>query len=1231
MAATSKSLSLSIAQMLTAAAQSNEMHAGHAAKETIQSLRMLSASVRGIIACSPHETSYHIDLKKCAQNVMLKSIELIEECKQSLSEPLATDESQQRLTQVARNMSHALYECVNCLPGQRELDNLIRYASSNLSKVLSNGSDTTIDSNLPQITTELNTSALNLNAAANEIVRTGATQPQLAADFVRQFESFIHNGSQLVTQLNPTDENRSETLRNLNEVFANSIQLLTSAKATSADPRTKSQLALAAKSLTESINTLITHCANTSPSNATLSSQKLCDNALRDIETCMSIFLSTPDAPSGKAAHTYYECYEEIFDESKRLGEAISGLANATKSAHTDLFDRSVQSLSKCVCELVSAASHIAYLIGVSHPGSKRAKAGIIEPALFIRASQLIQEGVSSLLYGANHQQLIATASLIAHTAAQLCTCSREASLKTSNVMAKRHFVHSAKNVANNTARLVKAIKSNEFLTEEELHSLTEPLLESIDNLCQFALSPEFMSVPAVMSAAGVKALEPVLGASQGICEASTELVHACKHLIANPKDPSQWQRFSANSKLISEAIKRLATTIKDHTPSVSQCDSAITQAESCVRLIDNALNSPNSAAQNLPASVLQVHHEQAINAAMYLSELIAELSHVAKCEAQRLPFLVTDLAQYLEPMTLNVIASVPHALEVTRNALDATTQLLVAAKECGGNPKNSACHQAIDSSALVARSLLKDLVGNLEKSTVQNGNTATMIDALSKAMLLLDVDPDSSADSGLMHSASDTRLALAQKSHAMQRALEELASSGDESLALRASRLTQAYEALAESCRVSNDYRVRSDMAALGRVCVDLVQSAGECLNSPQGDKMPRRHFASRLNETQRRLAQLQALFGESKACAGAASAIVNLMADLDTVIHFAAAGTLSSDAGDSDQFNNHRESILKTAKSLVEDTKLLVTSAASSEQQLAEAAQSSVRTISELTERVKQGAAALGSKEPDAQVMLMNAVKDVAAALLDLVNTTRNAAEKAHQDEGDMEQLKEAAKKMVTNVQSMLKTVKTVEDEAARGTRALEAASEAIGQELGAFVAMGASGVVSEGEKRRGSEAEMVIGVAKQLTLATSKAVHAGNGMRQDELIGVANLARRTVGDLFGVCRHLVAVLEPAEASDVIRVGSTAASSFRALLDALMMGQKSEAKQRLVHMSKSVAQCVSDLVAIAEALKDAHYVDPEDPTAVAEYELNGAANAIEAAARKLASLEPRRKVEVC
>lgn len=63
-------------------------------------------------------------------------------------------------------------------------------------------------------------------------------------------------------------------------------------------------------------------------------------------------------------------------------------------------------------------------------------------------------------------------------------------------------------------------------------------------------------------------------------------------------------------------------------------------------------------------------------------------------------------------------------------------------------------------------------------------------------------------------------------------------------------------------------------------------------------------------------------------------------------------------------------RENILKTAKALVEDTKMLVSGAASSQDRLAQAAQSSAKTITQLTDVVKLGAASIGSDDPETQV---------------------------------------------------------------------------------------------------------------------------------------------------------------------------------------------------------------------------------------------------------------------
>ena len=63
------------------------------------------------------------------------------------------------------------------------------------------------------------------------------------------------------------------------------------------------------------------------------------------------------------------------------------------------------------------------------------------------------------------------------------------------------------------------------------------------------------------------------------------------------------------------------------------------------------------------------------------------------------------------------------------------------------------------------------------------------------------------------------------------------------------------------------------------------------------------------------------------------------------------------------------------------------------------------------QLSEAVKRGAGSLGSDQPDSQVMVMNAVKDVAAALGQLINATKLASGKPIHDPA-MNDLKESAK---------------------------------------------------------------------------------------------------------------------------------------------------------------------------------------------------------------------------
>ncbi|MEQ2200810.1 hypothetical protein XENOCAPTIV_003433 [Xenoophorus captivus] len=116
----------------------------------------------------------------------------------------------------------------------------------------------------------------------------------------------------------------------------------------------------------------------------------------------------------------------------------------------------------------------------------------------------------------------------------------------------------------------------------------------------------------------------------------------------------------------------------------------------------------------------------------------------------------------------------------------------------------------------------------------------------------------------------------------------------------------------------------------------------------------------------------------------------------------------------------------------------------------------------------------------------------------------------------------------------------------------------------------------------------------MTKGITIATAKAVAAGNSAHQEDIIHTANLSRKAVSDMLTTCK----------------VKPTA-----------------EQKQHLAACSKRVAGAVTELIQTAEAMKGTEWVDPEDPTVIAETELLGAAASIEAAAKKLEQLKPRAK----
>eukprot|EP00076_Gallus_gallus_P034869 XP_025000407.1 talin-1 isoform X3 [Gallus gallus] len=1237
-----KAVTSAIAHLLGEVAQGNENYTGIAAREVAQALRSLSQAARGVAANSSDPQVQNAMLE-CASDVMDKANNLIEEARKAVAKPGDPD-SQQRLVQVAKAVSQALNRCVNCLPGQRDVDAAIRMVGEASKRLLSDSFPPS-NKTFQEAQSQLNRAAAGLNQSANELVQASRGTPQDLAKssgkFGQDFNEFLQAGVEMAS-LSPTKEDQAQVVSNLKSISMSSSKLLLAAKALSADPTSpnlKSQLAAAARAVTDSINQLITMCTQQAPG------QKECDNALRELETVKEL-LENPTQTVNDMS--YFSCLDSVMENSKVLGESMAGISQNAKNSKLPEFGESISAASKALCGLTEAAAQAAYLVGVSDPNSQAGQQGLVDPTQFARANQAIQMACQNLVDPACTQsQVLSAATIVAKHTSALCNTCRLASSRTANPVAKRQFVQSAKEVANSTANLVKTIKALDGAFNEEnrerCRAATAPLIEAVDNLTAFASNPEFATVPAQISPEGRRAMEPIVTSAKTMLESSAGLIQTARSLAVNPKDPPQWSVLAGHSRTVSDSIKKLITNMRDKAPGQRECDEAIDVLNRCMREVDQASLAAISQ-QLAPREGIsqEALHNQMITAVQEINNLIEPVASAARAEASQLGHKVSQMAQYFEPLILAAIGAASktpnhqqqmNLLDQTKTLAESALQMLYTAKEAGGNPKQAAhTQEALEEAVQMMKEAVEDLTTTLNEAASAAGVVGGMVDSITQAINQLDEGPMGEPEGTFV----DYQTTMVKTAKAIAVTVQEMvtkSTTNPDELGILANQLTNDYGQLAQQAKpaaltAENEEigsHIKRRVQELGHGCAALVTKAGalQCSPSDAYTKKELIESARKVSEkVSHVLAALQAGNRGTQACITAASAVSGIIADLDTTIMFATAGTLNRE--NSETFADHREGILKTAKALVEDTKVLVQNATASQEKLAQAAQSSVSTITRLAEVVKLGAASLGSEDPETQVVLINAVKDVAKALGDLIGATKAAAGKAGDDPA-VYQLKNSAKVMVTNVTSLLKTVKAVEDEATKGTRALEATIEHIRQELAVFSSPVPPAQVSTPED--------FIRMTKGITMATAKAVAAGNSCRQEDVIATANLSRRAIADMLRACKE--AAYHPEVSADVrqraLRFGKECADGYLELLEHVLVPilQKPthELKQQLAGYSKRVASSVTELIQAAEAMKGTEWVDPEDPTVIAENELLGAAAAIEAAAKKLEQLKPRAK----
>ncbi|XP_053676169.1 talin-2 [Anopheles nili] len=1233
LAAASNSVDVSMHQLLSAAQQGNRTYAGVAGRDTALALGDYTKSVRGVLV-----TTKNPAVVDCADEVIVDALRVIEEAQRTLQNL----DNQEALMIAIKRTKHSLGRTIDCLPGVKDINEAFETITE-LRSILETGEYPPSDRPYVQLQNELKSAADTLNVAGGQVAQSYDSSIKLAStsqEFCHAYKELLTVTLEMAGQT-AEDQAREEIVNSLRGVSTQSISLLGTARYVAGDPdrpNAKNELSSAARQVTESINRLVDVCTQAAPG------LKECDGAIRSIVSLRPLLESPQESVTDQG---YFDCHDVVMEKSRALGEGMSGIANNAKASKYVEFGHCVNSVSESIRGIIESAAQAAYLVGVSNPTSVGGRPGIVDQAQYARAAQAIRQSCDILRGQASSPpQVLSAATVIAKHTSALCNACRNASSTTTNPVAKRHFVQAAKEVANSTAALVREIKALDQdynpASRQRCATATEPLLDAVTSLCHFASSPEFISIPARISTDGRKAQEPILAAGRGILDGAVDMVHTAKLLALTPTDPPVWQQLAMHSRNVTENIRQLASSIREKAPGQMQCDQVLEVLKDCSRELNSAALAVG--VDGLPQrkdSNLQGFTNQSLNAASELIDRLEPVKSSAKKNAESLGHAVNQIAKHIVPLTGGVIGAcsqLVHSGQQTvlinqvKSVVECCALLVQTAKDAGGNPRAAQFHPDLDEAVESTREAIQELNATVERLSTENGVVTGLMEQISRSMSRISDKRQSFLGGSINDTYVDYQTRMVQSAKEIARYANEInakAAIDPSKLAQLCVEMTHHYTQLAQDAIGASTItttpdvaiRIRNTVQDLGRSVNVLIQSTTGIRKDDSSGLVEISRGARDVSEKVAQvLAALQAGSRGTQACINASSTVSAIISDLDTTIMFATAGTLSSD--EDGKFSDHREHILKTAKALVEDTKILVAGAAGTQDQLAAAAQNAVTTILQLADAVKHGAASLGSGQPDSQVMVINAVKDVAAALGELINATKLASGKPISDPA-MNDLKDSAKVMVTNVTSLLKTVKAVEDEHTRGTRAMEATVDAISQELRS---MQFAPEMLRSSMQQLSRPEDLVNVTKHVTAATAKAVAAGASNLQADIAAAANLGRKTISDMLMVCKYVAwSCGETQELRQrTLDAGSAVAIAYRDLLKGILEHCSADERMKL---SRRVAMCVTDLVGMAQRLKGSDWVDPEDPTVIAENELLGAAASIEAAAKKLANLRPRRQ----
>ncbi|UMM10645.1 hypothetical protein L5515_000321 [Caenorhabditis briggsae] len=1221
--ATTTNVGSGVAQLITAATTSNDdRYVATSAVELAQGLRNFADAVTEIVTV---RTDIALD------KLIVSARSVVHDCGRVFDRVREQCHVSQ-LTEAAQSVSTNLRQVISCLPDTKHVERAIQ--------------------EIQRASTSKNLRAMEVRQAANKfseatsqlVITIGSPQNAEAVDvFVRAYCD-LHGSVIAQLQRHANVNTKTAIVDRLEEAQRGSIGVLETLRITGGpNDQTLSQQFT---SKTSELATVVNQLVELSEPEADSRWQRECDAALRRIQ---AVYHVTQQANVPLNDNGYFQSLQSVSERSRRLGEAMTGMARHAKANDTEGFCTSVRNSADALCSLAESASHSAYLVGTSHPASSPGRAALIDSSEVARIVESINSSCQRIeSRNLDRTDLMSEVSSVTKQSSSLAQLCRLASEKTQNPNVKKHLVGCALSVATMTSSLVNAFKDIERVPDADSRCSTSAseLRQVAQQLLHFADKPDFAAIQGTISNEGRTAQLPILQASREMLDSSAQMIHTAKSWASAPQDEATWQRMAVNSREVSDSIMRLVSAIHEAAPGQIELETAIGRLSALSGQVERSAMDAYASGnvQQHGANAERQLLQQVQHIASQLEDKVDDLHSAAVEHGERLPKavqlhcrMVEDLAEaacLAAGMTVDSNQQT-ELFDKCKTVVEAELAMMIASRESGGNPNAVHAHANVQDAAGNLKHAIGDMRQTIAKVSSEQGGVQGLVDTISSSIANTDLAMTSQHGSSFAEAQTKMTACLED----IRRTAIEMPTLNTTDLGSAALNLSEKYRLVATDLRVAVQLlpeaeigsRLKFAVQNLGTSCIDTVQVAGHKRAHPEDERIQRQliqHAALVEERVDQVLAALHQASRGTQACINAANTVSGIIGDLDTTIMFATSGSLNS--SDGRKFPAHKDAIIKTAKALVEDTKALVAGAASNQEQLAVAAQNAVRTIVNLSDAVKSGAVSLSSDNSESQVLVIHAVRDVAAALTSLIQATKNASGLSLQHPA-MGHLKDAAKVMVGNVSRLLRTIAAVEEKSQQGTRAVEAAIEAIGFEKSQFDNDINEGVAASSDIRVENLQQSADHVAE-----ITKRVMAG-GQTEEEIIGVANLSRSAVRSLLAVIRTISNEADTVQQRyAVLDSGRDVADKVKDLLVSLhgqmvsKPGQE-QSKQTLLDASREVSRALSNLVGLCNEMTGVPHghMEMDSAAAQAENELLGAASSIEAASLKLAELRPRQTVQ--